>query len=326
MGTCIRLMREALSALAKEQAVQPLRRVMVLPDGHGVLVVMPGYLAPAAVLGLKVITAFPDNQGTTFDSHQGGVLLFEPEHGSLIAVMDATSITAIRTAAVSGLATDVLARKDAGDLAVLGAGTQALTHIEAMVEVRKISRCRLWSRTHARALAMARMAGERFGLEIEVCDSVRAALVGADIICTTTASRDPIVEADWITPGAHLNVVGSSSPKKREVDSATVQRATVVVDRRESAINEGGDLVIPLGLGEITEDHFGTELGEVLIGARPGRTRAGEITLFKSMGIAVEDLAAARHVYDQARKDGFGIEVSFGGHAATGGEGPRRQV
>lgn len=317
MKVCIRLMREALTALARGEAVQPLRRPLVMPEGRGVLVVMPGYLAPSDALGLKVITAFPGNQGTPFDSHQGAVLLFEPEHGSLIAVMDATSITAIRTAAASGVATDVLARADAGDLAILGAGSQALTHIEAVGAVRPIRRCRIWSRTRDRAQALAALAGERFGLRIEVCATAREAVADADIVCTTTAATDPIIEAGWLRPGTHLNVVGSASAKKREVDSATIKRARVFVDRRESALNEAGDLLIPISEGVITEEHILAELGEVLIGTRPGRGSMEDITLFKSLGIAVEDLAAARHVYQEAVRRGLGKEVAFGGQAQT---------
>jgi ornithine cyclodeaminase len=306
-------MREALATLARGEAVQPLRRALQMPDGSGVLVVMPGYLAPVQALGLKVITAFPGNQGTAFDSHQGAVLLFEPVHGSLVAVIDATAITAIRTAAVSGLATDLLALPSAGDLAVLGAGTQALTHIEAMQQVRTIRRCRIWNRTRASAHSLAELAARRFGMRVEVNATPREAVLDADIVCTTTAARDPIVEAGWLRPGAHLNVVGSASIRNREVDSKTVRRASVFVDSRESARNEAGDLLIPIEEGVIGEDHILAELGEVVLGKHPGRTSEEQITLFKSLGLAVEDLAAARHVYDEARRSGLGVEMKFGG-------------
>jgi ornithine cyclodeaminase/alanine dehydrogenase-like protein (mu-crystallin family) len=317
MGTCIRLMREAFAALARGEAVQPLRHAMPLPGG-GVLGPMPGYLPSAAVLGLKVITAFPQNQGTRFDSHQGAVLLFEPEHGALIAILDATAITGIRTAAVSALATDLMALPEANDLAILGSGTQAWTHLEAMLEVRPIRRCRVWSRTRSRAEAFKTRAGTSFRQSIEVCDSAEDAVVGADIICTTTGARDPILKADWLRQGAHLNVVGSSSVKKREVDSATVKRARIVVDRMESALNEAGDLLIPREEGLTHEDSW-LELGDLVLGRKVGRTSPQDVTLFKSMGLAIEDLAAGRHVYDVARREGFGVDLELGGRSTIAG-------
>jgi alanine dehydrogenase len=321
MRACIGLMREALSALAQGQAVQPLRTHFATPDRRGILGSMPGYLASAKALGTKVLTIFPANEGTAFDSHQGAVLLFEEERGTLIAVLDATAITGIRTAAVSGLATELLARPDAADLAILGAGTQALTHVEAMLAVRPIGRIRIWNRTAERGKRLAGLIESRFQQKAEVCASVEDAVERADLICTTTASREPILRGEWVHPGAHLNVVGSSIPRAREVDSALMARARLFVDLRESALKEAGDIVIPLGEGAISEDHIVAELGELASGIRTWQRRPDDVTLFKSQGIAIEDVAAARFIYEEARRLGLGTEIALGGAAmvhATG--------
>jgi ornithine cyclodeaminase len=315
MRSCIDLMREALSALARGDAVQPLRAHLATPDRRGILAWMPGYLGPAHALGIKVLTIFAANEGSAFDSHQGAVLLFEEERGALLAVLDATAITAIRTAAVSGLATELLARPDAGDLAILGAGTQALTHAEAMLAVRPVRRIRLWNRTAERGERMARLIQSRLGATVEVCRNPREAVEGADLVCTTTAARDPILESGWIQPGAHLNVVGSSLPRSREVDSALMARAKLFVDVRESALSEAGDILIPIQEGAIAADHIIAELGE-LAGPSPAwRRQPADITLFKSQGIAIEDIASARWVYEEARRLGLGTDIPLGGHA-----------
>ena len=313
MVTCIQLMRETLGALARGDSWQPLRGHLVTPDQGGVLAWMPGFVGPEQALGIKVLTVFSRNQGTAWDSHQGAVLLFEMDHGSLVAVLDATALTAIRTAAVSGLATDLLARSDAGDLAVLGAGTQAFTHVEAMQAVRPIRRGRVWNRTPERLEPFAARVAQRFGLKMEVCRTVREAVDGADLICTTTAAREPVLEAGWIQPGAHLNVVGSSSPRHREVDSATIQRGALFVDSRESALSEPGDILIPIREGAITKDHPMVELGEVVVGKHPGRRSPEEITIFKSQGLAVEDVTAAQYIYREAGRRGIGTDIELGG-------------
>ncbi len=317
MGPCIQLMRDTLAALARGDAVQPLRTHIATPSRRGILALMPGYLGPARALGIKVLTIFAANAGTKLDSHQGAVLLFEEERGTLLAVLDATAITAIRTAAVSGLATDLLAPAGAGDLAILGAGTQALAHAEAMLAVRPIRRLRLWNRTAERAERLAGIIGTRFGLRAECCGTVQEAVAGADIVCTTTAARDPILESGWVAEGAHLNVVGSSIPRHREVDSALVARARLFVDLRESALNEAGDIIIPIREGIITAGHIEAELGEIAGGARPWRRSTGDVTLFKSQGIAVEDIAAARYACEKAGEMGLGTEVALGGEAIT---------
>jgi ornithine cyclodeaminase len=311
MGECIDVMAEALRSLARGDAVLPLRSMVWMPDRSGLLGLMPSYLGAPAAVGLKAITYLPGNHGTERDSHQGAVLLFDVATGSLLAVIDASSITAIRTAAVSGLATRLLASEDAGDLAILGAGVQAETHLEAMRVVRRLRRVRVFSLHEEATRAFARRHG------VEAVESVEHAVRGADLICTTTSSPTPIVRGDWIAPGAHVNAVGACLPGTRELDTDAVRRSKLYVDRRESALNESGDILIPLHEGAFGETHIVGELGDVLLERAPGRTGAADVTLFKSLGIAVEDLAAAHHIHARARSLGCGIEVDFGGRRHT---------
>ncbi|HEY7895512.1 MAG TPA: ornithine cyclodeaminase family protein [Gemmatimonadaceae bacterium] len=303
MRDCIEAMERALRALARGGAVVPLRPVVRIPgDAGGALAVMPAYLDDPRSLGVKAISVFAGNEGTVHDSHQGAVLLFDPGHGALVAIMDAGAITAVRTAAVSGLATRLLARPEAGDLAILGAGVQAHSHLEAMRAVRPVHRVRVWSRTHARAVEFA----QRYNapdLPVTAVMEPHEAIDGADLVCTVTSSREPVVMGDWLAPGAHLNVVGASVAAAREVDTTAILRSACFVDRRESALREAGDLVIPIRDGAVAESHIRAELGELLEGQSPGRLTPQEITLFKSVGLAVEDLGAADIVYRRAQGD-----------------------
>jgi ornithine cyclodeaminase len=269
-------------------------------------------------IGAKIITVYPGNHGTEFDSHQGAVLLFDPDNGSLAAMMDATSVTTIRTAAVSGVATRLLARETASTLAILGAGVQAHSHLEAMCAVRPIKTLRVWSRTRENAELLAAAARERLGLDASVAESGQAAVRDAEIVCAATSAREPVLFGDWLSPGTHINAVGASVRAAREIDTETVVRSRLYVDRRESALKEPGDIIIPLEDGDITPDHIVGEIGEIIVGKIPARRDVNEITLFKSLGLAIEDLGAANHVLAEARRLGVGTEVSLGGarHAA----------
>jgi ornithine cyclodeaminase len=318
MTECVDLMTEVLKATSRGDTVLPLRSKMQIPGRTGVLGLMPASLADPPVMGLKVVSVFPGNHGTEFDSHQGVVLLFEVEHGALLAVIDATSITAIRTAAASGAATRLLAREDASDLAILGSGVQARTHLEAMRAVRPLRRIRIWSRDSVRARAFAARESGAGGVKVEAMGTAREAVEGADLICTTTASRDPVLEGEWIRPGAHINAAGACFPAARELDTRAVTRSRLYVDRRESTLAEAGDFIIPRSEGAIGEDHIVGEVGEVLLGRVPGRRGREEITLFKSLGIAVEDLAAAHHIYRAALRLGTGTAIDLGGRRDAG--------
>jgi len=311
MAECIAAMADALAALARGEATLPLRQVLRLP--HGLFAVMPATLDVPPAVGLKAITVFPGNHGTELDAHQGAVLLFEGGRGRLLAVMDATSITAIRTAAVSAVATSRLAREDAGDLAILGAGVQARTHLEAMLLARRVRRVRVFSRDPGRVRAFAAEATRRHGLEVVPTATAQEALVGADIVCAVTSAAEPVVRGEWLAAGAHVNAVGACLPTVRELDTPAVARSRLFVDRRESALSEAGDVLIPIREGAIAGTHVLAELGEVLLGRHPGRGSAEEITLFKSLGLAVEDVASAQVVYRNAERSGAGIWVELGG-------------
>ena len=323
MRECIDAMADALRALAVGEARLPLRQVIGLPGSPNLFALMPGHIGVnsrekhRASIGAKVITVFPGNDATPLDSHLGVVLLFEADMGQLLAIIDASSVTAIRTAAVSGVATKLLANPDAGDLAILGAGVQAMTHLEAMRVVRTLRRVRVWSRTRERRERFIEKAKRKLGVDVESSESVEACVKGADIICTVTASREPVLQGAWINAGAHVNAVGAALPTARELDSAAVVRSRVYVDRRESALAEAGDILIPMAEGVVNAEHIRGEIGGVLLGAVPGRESREEITLFKSLGLAIEDLAAARHIYDKGVALGTGVWVSLGGVRET---------
>ncbi|MDX6530418.1 MAG: hypothetical protein QOH41_2708 [Blastocatellia bacterium] len=313
MSECISAMEDVFNALAAGEAHQPLRTIFKPPRVKGVLAMMPTFReGPSSLFGLKAICVFPGNAAIGKDAHQGGVMLFDGTTGELLALINASAITAIRTAAVSALATRLLARDGAGDLAIIGAGVQARPHLAAMNCVRSIRRVRIASRRFENAQNFASEIQPHFPTLIEPCETVEEAVRGADIIVTATTSREPVLERKWISPGAHINAIGTFSPKAREVDTATVVAASLFVDRRESALNEAGDYLIAAKEGAIGPEHIRADLGEVLTGAHPGRTSPEEITLFKSLGLAVEDLAAAAHVYQKAQEANVGTWVEFG--------------
>ena len=312
MRECIEVMHDALSALACGEAEQPLRAIFKPENVRGVLAMMPSFRrSTAPVFGLKAICVFPDNAALGKDAHQGGVLLFSGETGELLAMINASAITAIRTAAVSAVATHALARKDASELTIIGAGVQARSHLEALACVRPIKRARIVARRFEKAQAFANEMQSKFEFLIEAMRSAEEGVTGADLVVTATTAREPVVKRQWIQPGAHINAVGTFSPKARELDTATMRTATLFVDRRESALNEAGDYILAAAEGAISPDHIRAELGEVLIGTHPGRTSDDEITVFKSLGLAVEDLAAAAHVCEKASQHSEGTWVDF---------------
>jgi ornithine cyclodeaminase len=273
---------------------------------------MPSYSSGAhSAFGLKAICVFHANAAQGKDSHQGAVLLFSAESGELLAVINASAVTAVRTAAVSGVATRALAREDACDLGVIGAGVQARSHIEAMSNVRQIRRCRVASRNVENARRLADELKGSYEFPIEAVGTVEAAVRGADLIVTATNSAEALVRREWVSEGAHLNAVGSCTPNTRELDAATVAASSMFVDSVESAVNEAGDYLRAMREGIVGQGHIRAELGDVLKGTKPGRTSTDEITLFKSLGLAVEDLAAARYLYNKSKATGAGTWVRF---------------
>ncbi len=302
-----------MKAISQGKGLNPLRGGMSLPDGVGSLLTMPGYMQEPKALGLKVIGIFPGNEGTVYESIQGLVMAFDPDHGIPLAIVDAGEITAIRTAAASGAATKSLAREDASDLAILGSGVQARSHLEAMVCARPIARVRVYSPTKAHRDGFADEAARRHGIPVEATTTSEEAVRGADLICAVTSSGEPVVRSEWVAPGAHINAVGAYTPSTRELDTDTVARSRLFVDSRESALAEAGDFLIPKEEGAIGDDHILGELGNVLLGAIPGRQGPDDVTVFKSLGIAMEDVASAHHVYRRAKEGGVGTEVALEG-------------
>jgi ornithine cyclodeaminase/alanine dehydrogenase-like protein (mu-crystallin family) len=306
MEGCIDAMADALASLARGEVHQPLRFVVRPPEEPSLIGLMPAHRAGASPLySLKTVCVFPDNPKRGLDAHQGSVTLFDGGTGEVRAVLNASAITAIRTAAVSAVATRLLAREDVRELAILGAGVQARSHLESMRVVRDFERVRIYSPTpeHARLLAAEGRA--------EAAASAEDAVRGADVVVTATSSLDPVLRREWLKPGAHVNAIGGRPPVMRELDTATVAASSFFVDRRESAESEAGDYRAALEEGAIGADHIKAELGEILIGTKPGRVGPDEVTVFRSLGLAVEDLAAAEYVVRRARETGTGSEVPF---------------
>ena len=311
MTECIELMEKALASLSRGEVILPLRPVIRIPDSPNVFAVMPTYSAALNASGAKLISVYPGNHGTDIDSHQGLVALFDGANGSPLAIMDAASITAIRTAAVSAVATKLLARQDARTLAILGAGVQGRTHVDAMLAVRSFERVMIWSRTTDHARQLAHDGAAHHDAHFDVANSAEVAVREADVICTVTAAREPVLQGGWLRPGTHINAVGASVPAARELDTAAVTSARLFVDRRESALNEAGDVLIPMKEGAITATHIVAEIGELLTGAVQGRRTDQEITLFKSLGLAVEDLACAHFLHARASETGAGVRAEL---------------
>jgi ornithine cyclodeaminase len=305
MAAAIELMSEVLAAVSAGRAHVPLRTTMPVGAAGNRLGLMPGSLEEPAVFGIKLLSLFPGNAAAGLSSHLGLMALFEAHHGQPVALIEASSLTAIRTAAVSAVATRLLAREDAGDLALLGAGEQAASHLQALRLVRPIRRARVWSRNPGHASAFAKTHG------VEAADSIAVAVAGADIICTLTGARQPILFGDQVAPGVHINAVGACIPTAAEVDTALVAKSRYVVDLRASAEAEAGEYLTALAAGAIGPDHMAAELGEIVAGKKPGREDKREITLFKSLGLAAEDLAAAQFILDRARALDVGQSVQL---------------
>jgi ornithine cyclodeaminase len=301
MDECIAAMEEVLESLAREELFNPLRLALRPPGADNLMGLMTAYRAGASY-ALKAVVVAPANSERGLDPHQGTVTLFDGVTGIPRAVMNASAITAIRTAAVSALATRTLMRRDARTLAILGTGHQGGPHLEAHRAVHDWERIVMWSRTPGKA---SQFAG------VEEAASAEEAVRAADVVVTVTSAREPVVQRAWLRPGTHVTAAGSSIPTTRELDSQTMADASLFVDRRESTVNEAGDYLFPMREGAIGPDHIKAELGEVLIGSHAGRTSDDELTVFKSLGLAVEDLAAAEYVLRRADAENVGSVVSL---------------
>ncbi|MGC8487324.1 MAG: ornithine cyclodeaminase family protein [Clostridia bacterium] len=312
-NTAIDAMRAMFQDLGEARAGQPPRVVMPLPGGGGVLGLMPSWAQPRdrarPVMAVKTISVFNANRARGLESHQGAVLLFDGEDGRLLAIVDAASLTAIRTAAVTALATDILAPPEAHSLALLGSGTQAHLHLSALGTVRDINRLWVWSPTPAHREALAADA-RAMGIRAEASEDARTAVTDADIITTLTPARAPILAGEWLRAGVHVNAAGASVPGFRELAADVVGRAAVYVDWREAALREADDVRLPIEDGVVAEAHVKGDLTDLVRGAVPPRP-AGTVTLFKSVGLALEDAYAALFVLDGAEREGRGQLAAF---------------
>lgn len=312
MPECIDAMHRLFSTLAPGNHAQPLRLIAWQPDRRGGIAAMPAYVGASGAIGAKLITVFPQNREAGLDSHQGIVALHEPEHGRLLGIFHAGAITAIRTAAVSGMATRLLARPDAGDLAILGSGTQARTHLQAMSSVRSLRRVRIWSRSSENAQAFATWAAAQApDVEIRVCATPEEAVRDADVICTTTGATEPVLRGAWIADGAHINAAGASVPGFRELDANAVARSRLFVDSRESALAESDDIRGAIAEGVLDASHIIGDLADLASGRAAGRIADSDVTLFESCGMAIEDVAAAAFIHERATALGRGTRVEF---------------
>ena len=295
MKKCMELMRSALADLETGKAMQPLRSVNRLPHDNS-FGFMPAYLGDHDYFGAKIITAFHKNIGTSYPSHMGYVMMFESEHGSVVGMADAGAITQIRTGAVSGVATDLLAIPDAEKLAIIGAGAQGRSHLEAILLVRNIKEVTVYDIVRNNAERFAKEMEESFQVKIIVCETVEEAVKKADIICTVTPSKEAYLKAEWVKPGAHINAVGTFTPNTREVTSELAAKSRLYADQIEAMKKESGEFLIPKQEGLISEEHILGSIGELLLGKAKGRTNSEEITLFIALGLAVEDVTCGKYL------------------------------
>jgi alanine dehydrogenase len=311
MPDLIAAMRLALVEYSSGRAHQPLRTVITAGDGQSFFASMPASLAEPSALGSKLVTVFASNHSRGLPSHLATIVLLDPETGALTALLDGRYITEARTAAVSAVSADALARPDAGVLALLGSGVQARSHLEALRCVRTLREVRVWSPSEAHRVEFARRMEPLAGIRVVAAASAAAAVDGADLIVTATASATPLIGASDVAAGAHICAVGACRPTHRELEAALVARARTFVDSRTGALAEAGDIVLARDEGAIGADHIAGELGDLLAGSVPGRQSAEEVTLFKSLGMAVEDVAAAHLACSRARAAGRGQEFTL---------------
>ena len=306
MQDLIDSMQTALASYSTGQVQQPLRTIMEVGASRSFLGLMPAYIPGSGALGTKLVTVFGGNAALGLPTHLATIILFDSETGAIRAIMDGRYITEARTAAVSAVSVRLLAREQASTLAIIGSGVQAHSHLEAISLVRPLKEVRVWSPTPEHRQRFA--AGARALTEATVIpvSDARTAVADADLIVLVSASREPVVQSEWVADGAHICAVGACRPDQREMSTALVRRGRVFVDSRGGALAEAGDIVIPLKEGAFEEGHIAGELGELAAGRIGGRSKPTEVTIFKSLGMAVEDVAAAQLTFDRAAERGLG--------------------
>ena len=320
VGKCVDVMRDAMIATSNGDVSLPIRQFMPVPGASGKMAIMPGSLGTAgenidANFGIKLVCKYDrpliDGKPDPLGTHVGMVMLFDSAKGVPLTMIEGSSLTSIRTSAASALATQLMAREDAARLALIGNGEQASRHIDAMMAVRDITHIDVWGRNMARAREFAEAASKRTGLPVVAHGSAAEAVAAADIICTTTSAKDPVLHGADLKPGQHVNLVGAAIPTSAEVDSEAVKRARFVVDYRPAAMAAAGELLNAIADGSVTEEHIAGEIGEVAQGSVQGRTSDAEITIYKSLGVAAQDLAAAHAIWTAAEAENAGSEVDL---------------
>lgn len=309
MSDLIAAMESALAKFSSGEVLQPVRTVLTVGPTKAYYGLMPAYIPSPASMGAKIVTVFNDNHAKNLPSHLATIFLLDPDTGALQAIMDGRYITEARTAAVSAVSARFLARADASTLALIGSGVQARSHLEALQHVRELKEARVWSpRPQSRVQFIDDMS-PRFPHRIVDCASAEAAVRGADLIVVATASKTPVIEDAWVAPGAHVMCVGACRPDQREMDPALVTRARLFVDSKAAALVESGDVVMNIAERRFDHTHLRGEVGELVLGRVGGRTGTDEVTIFKSLGMAVEDVVAADLVFRRAAESGAGTEL-----------------
>jgi ornithine cyclodeaminase/alanine dehydrogenase len=310
MKDVIEYVEMAFLELQRGTAILPMRATITLSEKHGWIGVMPAYLGRMGSLSTKIVTVFEKNLEKNMPTIMATIMLNDSETGAPLAIMDGTLITAMRTGAVCGVATKYLARKDSKNVGIFGAGVQARTQLMAMCAVREIRKALVHDVVKERAESFASEMSKILKIPVEACEP-RDLVAQSDIIVTATTSKTPVFDGSWVKPGTHLNLIGSFKPDVREVDEEVIKKAKIVVDQKSAALEEAGDIIIPLKAGIITEKDIYAELGELAAGLKPGRTSDFEITLFKSVGLGIQDCAAAWLAYMRAKEKGVGMEVEL---------------
>jgi alanine dehydrogenase len=311
LGELIAALEQAHIQYSTGKAVMPVRLVAPLPQIQGRITSMPGYLDQDRALGMKVVTYFQNNDKQGLPAILATIMLFSAETGKMIAAMDGTYITTMRTACASALATRALANPETPVLGIIGAGVQARAHIRALSRVRKLSRIKIYSPSGSSGRKIKADLEDEMGSAIDVVADPEGAVRDSDLVVTVSTAKEPVLQQEWLKPGAHVNAVGSHRPDLRELDGATLSRALVVVDSRDAIMAECGDVLLAIKEGSFSRDRIHAEIGEVLARSKNGRSSSAEVTIYKSVGIAIQDVATAQLVYRKARERGIGTRVAI---------------
>ena len=311
MPDCIEAMRSAMISVSRGDTTLPIRQYMPIPDTQGKMALMPGTIADPACYGIKLVCKYVREPDSPYGTHVGMVLVFDSKTGLPLAMIEGASLTAIRTAAVSALATELMSNPDCNTLTILGCGEQAKRHIHAMLAVRKPKVIQVWGRDYQKASNFADQISTEIKQKTSPVNKAEDAVRNADLICTTTSSKNPILKGAWLKPGTHINLVGAAVASSTEVDQDVVTLSRYVTDYRPAAMAAAGELLNAIQKGAVTKSHILAEIGEIADGTALGRTSPKDITVYKSLGVSAQDLAAGHWLYEKANKLGFGIDVNM---------------